>query len=236
MGKRTREIVALILLALLGLIVLAAMAWYIFIGHNWNVAATNIDERVGRMDGYTVVLFEGQALPQDEIARISDSQPMLDDQNRSQRKQNAEREEDVSDPVSMNAAASYYRQMGATVFLLHAEKPDVYTPPLLLNKNGFSLGIYFADGATSRMTAQMEATRLKARNANFVVLVIDDARFIDDPIASSDIVICTADEDLPSSGEYRNGAFCVDSPLVGHVQSIIISPSNVLTSKTITSL
>ena len=86
MGKRTREIVALVMLALLGLIVLAAMVWYIFIGHNWNIAASNIDESIGQMDGYTVILYEGQTLPSTERNRISSNQPLLDDENRGMQK------------------------------------------------------------------------------------------------------------------------------------------------------
>lgn len=232
MGKRTREIVALVLLALLGLIVLAAMAWYIFIGHNWNVAASNIDETVGQMDGYTVILYEGQSLPQSELDRISAEQPMLDDENRSIQKHQVE--EATDEPVSIHEAASYYRQKGATVFMLHPETPTTYEPAFVLNKNGMSLGVFYADGSTTRMKAQIEGAGLKPRGADFVVMVVDDARMIDEPVAAADIVICSTDEGLSSHGEYHDGVFCVDSPLVGHVQTIIISPSRVLTSKTIT--
>ena len=59
MEKRTREIIALVMLLALGLIVAGAMAWYIFVGHNWNKAATHIDDLVGSMDGYTVVVYDG---------------------------------------------------------------------------------------------------------------------------------------------------------------------------------
>lgn len=59
MQKRTREILALVLLILLGVGAAGAMAWYILAGHNWNQAATHIDDMVGSMDGYTVVVFDG---------------------------------------------------------------------------------------------------------------------------------------------------------------------------------
>ena len=36
-----------------------AMGWYILVGHNWNQAATHIDDMVGSMDGYTVIVYEG---------------------------------------------------------------------------------------------------------------------------------------------------------------------------------
>lgn len=233
MNKRTREIVALLLLTVLGIVVLAAMAWYIFIGHNWNVAASNIDESIGQMEDYNVILFEGETLPQTEIDRISMSQPMLDDENRGYRKPR-QNEEVPSEPVSIHAAASEYRQKGATVFILHPETPDVYSPPLVLNKNGFTIGLFYADGSMSRLAAQVIASDLKVRGVDFVITIVDDARLLDMTASSVDVVICTTDEDLSSHGEYHGNAFCVQSPLVGTVQTIIIAPSRVITSKTVT--
>lgn len=233
MNKRTREIVALLLLTVLGLVVLAAMAWYIFIGHNWNVAASNIDESIGQMDGYNVILFEGEALPQTEIDRISMSQPLLDDENRGNLKSKGD-EVEPNEPVSIEAAASEYRQKGATVFKLHPETPEVYSPPVVLNKNGLTIGVFYADGSMSRLTAQVIAADLKVRGVDFVITIVDDVRLLDIPASSVDIVICNVDEDIPSHGEYHGNAFCVQSPLVGTVQTLIIAPSRVITSKTIT--
>ena len=234
MGKRTREIIALVLLALLGLVVLAAMAWYIFVGHNWNIAASHIDESVGQMDGYTVILYEGLTLPKSELERISDGQPMLDDSNRGGIQRPSGEYEEQEQPVSMNEAASYYRAKGATVFMLKSGEPATYDVPIVLNKNGFWMGVYYADGATSRLEAQFRTANLKTRGVDFVVMMVDDARLIENYVSSADIVICTSDEELSSRGEYFGSCFCVDSPLIGQVQTIIISPSRVLTSKTIT--
>ncbi len=63
MEKRKREILALGLLVLLGIGVASIMAWYMLVGHNWNKAASHIDDLVGSMDGYTVVVFEGILQP-----------------------------------------------------------------------------------------------------------------------------------------------------------------------------
>lgn len=48
---------ALIVLSLLGL------GWYLIAGHSWNVAASNIDDTFGSMDGYTAIVYEGTAVP-----------------------------------------------------------------------------------------------------------------------------------------------------------------------------
>ncbi|MEG0375039.1 MAG: hypothetical protein RR672_05345, partial [Raoultibacter sp.] len=36
---------------------------YLALGHSWNVAASNIDDATGRMDGYTAIVFEGTVDP-----------------------------------------------------------------------------------------------------------------------------------------------------------------------------
>ena len=38
--------------------------FYLTNGHKWNLAATTIDDTVGSMDGYVVVLYEGTDTPQ----------------------------------------------------------------------------------------------------------------------------------------------------------------------------
>ena len=66
MDKRSREKLALALLAVLMLVAVGAMGWYILVGHSWNKAASHIDDAVGKMDGYTVILYEG-IVPQFEF-------------------------------------------------------------------------------------------------------------------------------------------------------------------------
>jgi len=63
MQKRTREIIAVLLLGVLLLVGAGAMGYYILIGHNWNVAASHIDDSIGKMDGYTVLLYAGTRQP-----------------------------------------------------------------------------------------------------------------------------------------------------------------------------
>ena len=59
MEKRTREILALVILVALGMAAAGAMGWYMLVGHSWNVTATHIDDYVGEMEGYTVILADG---------------------------------------------------------------------------------------------------------------------------------------------------------------------------------
>ncbi len=57
----TKERIALAIFFAMLLVSLASFVAYLYIGHNWNVAATTIDDVRGEMEGYTVILFDGQA-------------------------------------------------------------------------------------------------------------------------------------------------------------------------------
>ncbi len=63
MASNTREKLALIVFALLIFLGLAGVCWYLVVGHSWNVAASNIDDSVGTMDGYTCIVFSGTTEP-----------------------------------------------------------------------------------------------------------------------------------------------------------------------------
>ena len=230
-----REKIALALLAVLVIVAAAAMGWYLLVGHNWNVAASTIDDRIGELDGYTVLLYEGRTLPETERMRLSNSQPMLDDGNRGAVRASADSLEQAA-PVDIAQAASSYRQKGATVFVLHPELLSEYYEPEIITKNGKWLGVFGVDGRATRFASKAKADALDQRGASLVIAYADDARLIDAPVDSIDILISTLDEELPEGGRNAGSTFCVDSPVVGQVQAIIISPSNVLISKTITSL
>ena len=55
---------ALLVFALLILFGLAGVSWYLIVGHSWNVAASNIDDSVGQMDGYTCIVYSGTTAQQ----------------------------------------------------------------------------------------------------------------------------------------------------------------------------
>lgn len=71
MSPATREKIALGLLTALIVLSLCGLGWYLIAGHSWNVAASNIDDTVGTMEGYTAIVYEGTAKPQLENERPS---------------------------------------------------------------------------------------------------------------------------------------------------------------------
>lgn len=76
MSKVSREKIALVVFVVLIAASLFGLIGYLAVGHSWNVAASNIDDATGRMDGYTAIVFEGTvdpALAKKETESSSDS-------------------------------------------------------------------------------------------------------------------------------------------------------------------
>lgn len=75
MEKTFREKIALIVFALLVVVAGIVLISYFSTGRSWTIAATFVDDRVGEMDGYSVILFNGVLDPsvEDEDASGIDS-------------------------------------------------------------------------------------------------------------------------------------------------------------------
>lgn len=66
MSKTSRERIAVVFLALLVVFLGACLLGYMNLGRNWNIAASYVDDKVGSMDGYTVVVYKGTVTPEAE--------------------------------------------------------------------------------------------------------------------------------------------------------------------------
>ena len=73
MASNTREKLALLVFALLILMGLAGVSWYLIVGHSWNVAASNIDDSVGQMDGYTCIVYSGTTVQETSSSSLRQS-------------------------------------------------------------------------------------------------------------------------------------------------------------------
>ena len=60
-----------------GLVVLSlgALGWYLMAGHSWNVAASNIDDTFGSMEGYTAIVYAGLDHPKRAASGEADGEP-----------------------------------------------------------------------------------------------------------------------------------------------------------------
>ena len=66
MERSFREKIALVVLALLIVLISVCSCAYMSTGKQWTVAATFVDDTVGSMDGYTVIVYPGTVVPEEE--------------------------------------------------------------------------------------------------------------------------------------------------------------------------
>ena len=213
MQKRTREILALVLLAVLLVSGVVAMGYFILVGHNWNVAASNIDDAIGRMDGYTVILYQGTRPPSDD------------------------EEESDRPPANVKDVAADYREKEATVFVVDAANLSLYSDPFIVEKNGKRLGFLSVGNAELRSEARADIRDLVDAKASYLVAVTDDTTLHDlaaeGIINGLSVIICDDPDKESANGKYRGSAYCVSAPDQGRVGAVIISPSGVFSSKVI---
>ena len=302
MEKRTREIIALVMLLVLGIGVACAMAWYILVGHNWNQAATHIDDMVGSMDGYTVVVFDGvvkkpkdaskkhregsndaplkaddassgeaddrvvsgDSKNADEAAPIPPSpssstsdkstdsdradgfKKSLDSESSSQstplsgnsESSGSDRSAKKMPTASAKRVAASYEEKGAATVIVDMKSLWKYEEPMILKRSGKRIGIFSSAGEYRRHVTSVRAKvrYLQNHKVDFIIVLADDRSMLSDKIIGADLLLLAKGGGLPGRGGYRGSLFCVDSPYIGEAQSVIISPSLVMTSQTVKEL
>lgn len=212
MARVTREKIALIVFTACLALISMGIGAYMVAGHSWNYAASRIDDAAGEMEGYRIVLFEGTAIP----ARTHvDAQGFLE-----------------SEPISLSAACADYREKGATVLTVDTCNPARYAQPAIFERDGYRIGVVYLPDTTRPKDARESADYLVSHGCRAVVALAPDASAAAS-IPGIDIVV-----DLGSSRAISGGAgdaYRIQMPPVGSIGGIVISPSEVVSSRTITS-
>ncbi len=81
MANRSREKVALIIFVLLLALGAFLIGSYIVGGHSLNVAATQINDTFGNMEGYSAIVFEGTQKPEEESSSLREDASVSDEKH-----------------------------------------------------------------------------------------------------------------------------------------------------------
>ena len=215
MRKRTREILALVLLLVLAVVGVSAMAWYILVGHNWNVAASNIDDSIGQMDGYTVILCEGVPAASNASPSMSEDEPAVD----------------------IDVAAVDYREKGASVLVIEAADLARHRQPFVLRRAGKRIGVLGVGNSELRSDVRADIAYLYDIGADVVVALSNDLTLgklaEENVIRGLSAIVFNDSSGAAPNGEYRGSAYCISAPEAGEVAAVILSPSGVYSSKLI---
>lgn len=246
MSVKSREKIALFVFLALIVLSLCGLGWYLVAGHSWNVAASNLDDTFGSMDGYTAIVYPGTAVepaagkdadaavPKDGAAGDAADGKDGSDAAGNAPVPEAEGEGSLLGPkkktLSAQEAKEGYEEKGATVFSLDTVDLDAYREGVILKKGGHRFGVFGIAEPTSTIVLEKQIAYFKRHKVDFIVLVTPDKEYAED-VSGIDIVVSTQDEDLFVMGETIDGTFYVDAPAVGSVGAILISPSNVVSAK-----
>lgn len=246
---------ALIVLSLCGL------GWYLVAGHSWNVAASNIDDTFGNMDGYTAIVYAGTAEKSKDASEktvedtpTSDEKTLLpngtapDDSLDSDRDpddtpasagtgtlENSDSSKSSKPPLKVDDVQQSYEDKKATVFSLDTENLGQYSEGTILKKGDHRFGVFSVTAPMSLRALEKQVAYFAMHDVDFIMVITPDKAYVDGA-SGIDIVISTQDEDLFVMGETIDGTFYVDAPEVGKVGTILISPSNVVSAKVIEEL
>lgn len=225
MKNVSREKIALIVFLVLAIAAGFVLFGYIFAGHSWNIAASNLDDTFGNMDGYTVIAYEGTA--EGEQAEEQETEPEGDAAAAPLAGHKKE-----TPAVELSEVESAYLDKGASILLLDTLNPSAYSEGTILKRGGKRYGIFSIGGETSRILVDEKVKYLTSQSVDYVVAILPDADLLKSA-EGIDIVISTHDPDASTMGEAANGSFRVATPEKGSVGAILISPSNVVSAKTI---
>ena len=282
MAKRSREILALILLFVLVIAGLVAIVAYLTVGHSWNVAATNIDDSVGSMSGYTVFAYEG-TLPDDEADEEERAGQEPATSLSSSATASSSSSSSTSAITTFDDVVSDYLDKEASVVALDLAHPETYEEPLVIVRNGSRIGIFSVTDDSTAIGIDKTLNYFQTLNVDYVLAISyltpsdddDDAQKASDSSSSSssqasssssaassssassesstaasattavtlhdyllsvsgvDIVLDTVRADYTTRGVNRAGKFIVSAPVMNTAGIILVSPSNVVSSKTV---
>ncbi len=139
------------------------------------------------------------------------------------------------EPVTVEDAAASYREKQATVFTLDTTNLAKYSEGMILKKGERRFGVFSVAFNEPLPSVQRKVDYLAEHQVDFIVAITPDRSFVEQA-TGIDLVISLQNEGISFMGETVGGTFYVDSPLVGQVGAILISPHNVVSAKDIEEL
>lgn len=210
MKQVPRERIALIVFSACILLIAAGIVAYMVAGHSWNHAASHIDDATGEMQGYRVVLFEGTAIPGKSQVDIHGART------------------DVA--RSLNAVSADYRSKEATTFKLDSVDVQDYARPVVLERDGYRIGVVHIAADDTTKDIQERTAYLSERNCQVAIA------FTEKPLNEEESEIVDVVVDLSPNGAREQSVVdrdvtLIDMPSVGQTCAIIISPSEIVSTK-----
>ncbi len=207
MSQLKREKIALVVFIVLVLVVGFGLVTYLNVGHSWNVAASNIDDAAGSMEGYTAIVYDGVGSPKSEL-----------DENRG--------------TITTSSVVKSYKSKKASVLRLDTVDPSIYSEGSIVKVGDKRIGLFSVTSSITPTALQTRVDYFKEHDVDFIICIASDCKYVQSA-RGIDIVISLGGDIGSLSREAKDSANYVECPCVGKVGTILISPHNVVSSKAI---
>ena len=212
MSSLPREKIALVVFTACILLIVAGIIAYMVAGHSWNYAASRIDDAAGEMEGYRIVLYEGTAIP--DGARI--------DSNGALR----------TKPASIESTKRDYIDKGADVFVIDSSNLAAYHHPAIFERDGYRVGVFTAENEDSKIVMQQKSDFLANHQCDVVIAITPSADLVS-KIEGIDVILDLEQTGPLSANSVNSHRYRVKMPETGAIEAIVISPSEVVSARTI---
>lgn len=243
MDKASREKIALVVFLLLVAFAGVVLTSYFSTARTWNVAASFVDDTVGRMDGYTVLVYAGTVSPEDAAAEADPAAdpapPDVDPATNSiglailPLLGSFGGTEAEAPTVFVSDVRSLYEQKDAAVLSLDIADAARYDEPQVLRAGGKRVGVYAVSSYASATLLSCYERHLREEGADLVVCIAPSSRMLGSYDHADVVVVTGAERGLPTTGEDRGRAFVVESPERGSVGVVVVTSSNVRSARVI---
>lgn len=246
--KIAREKIALLIFIVLLAVVAVASVSYFFTSRNFNVAASFVDDQVGSMEDYTVVVYNGTVQSGEEGASDSvGAAAWMGDGSGSGVKEGSEAQveegnkildlgsaqEELGGKIYLSDVNDLYREKGASVLSLDLSRPGCYEEPQVFGVGERKIGVMEVSWYVSARKLEKMASELRAEGASAVICIVRTTALLASP-SSVDVVIVTGPEKgLNPDGAFVDGAFVVRTPDKGSIGALVINHANVVSARVI---
>lgn len=244
MNKRTRERIALVVFLLLGFAVAVALMSYFSTGRSWNVAASVVDDTVGRMDGYTAIAYAGTTPSVDESVDLAPATSAFEEAAPTAADSLGLSILSILPPlpseeergVYVSDVRDLYEGKEAQVVSLDTSAAHRYAQPTVLYAGSKRVGVFSVSSYTTEARINEIVEGLLERNAEILVCITPRPVYLAALDALDVVISTTAEEGTSLRGADVDGAFVVQAPPQGTVGLVVVSQANVPSAKVVEAL
>ena len=206
-SQRTREKTALAVFGLLLAVLLAAVVVALAASsRSLNVTASNLNDALGDLDGYTVIVYES---------------PSASD--------------DSTNETTLEEVAAAYEEKGASVLVLDLSDLSYYEEGLIILCGDVRIGVFCVDIYSLQREIRAQVEYFMSYDVDYIVAITPHTALLR-KVSGVDVVVSTRDDDPGTSGEVDDWTFYVSIPSEGSFGVVLISSTGTVSSKVITSL